>query len=108
MLLLTGGENGFYYPKAGLENIKIETGDSIDLACPGGRFSQKTITSSDHVRVECVEDKTFATEDGGFSTSLKNISCNKYPQPEIKTDKANYCSGSEVGGSIGFPVKTLK
>ncbi|KAF7994100.1 hypothetical protein HCN44_011369 [Aphidius gifuensis] len=107
LLLHTDLEHGFLYPNSDDETIQINPGESIVLACPGGQFDEDGISTDDNVRAECTQENSFVVEDSDFTTSLKDISCSRNPQTEVKTT-LDKCSRDGVKGTIGFHVNTKK
>ncbi|CAG5093816.1 Protein of unknown function [Cotesia congregata] len=95
---------GFIYTKEPGNRITVKVGDSIRVACPGGKIYFSRGKSYESTTLECIRDKTFLLTHDGGTEMFHQIYCNKYPQHSVR----RISRGCKVGvtGEIGFSIRT--
>lgn len=94
--------NPFYLPEGTTDNIIFQSGDIINMSCPGGKVITNSIaTNFTTIAAKCVKDKQF--EVLGKPILFNLINCTDYPQHTARYT-GNNCSGNYKETEIGFDL----
>lgn len=94
-------EYEFDYPKQG-DSLTIESDENILFACPGNGFNQN---NNSVVKVKCVEDTKFRSENNNEEEPFEDYECLRLPQSTL--EKTGQCAMDKIAYKIGFKVEEV-
>lgn len=90
------------YPDNNNEALKIPTGDSIYLACPGKNNYLKNPNWGNEAKAVCVKDRLFTVN--GERYNFSSFVCNYYPMHDARYMDSSACLDRHTSMEIGFNV----